>query len=221
MAAPTIPIIAAHHHIWRAARSPWLSGPVMSRILGDYTPIRRDYLIGEYAADARSAGVAASVHAEANADDDIGEARWAAETGRTAGLVQAVVAHADLAALDVAATLDTLAQIPGVRGIRQQLHWHPNPAWRYAPTPDLMLQPAWQQGLRRVHAHNLLFELQVFPNQYPHAARLLDTFPQMTFVLLHAGLPDDHNRDALAAWRRGLVHLAAGWCTWPPAPTCT
>jgi hypothetical protein len=27
----------------------------------------------------------------------------------------------------------------------------------------------------------------------------------MPFVLLHAGMPDDHNRDALAAWRRGLA----------------
>jgi predicted TIM-barrel fold metal-dependent hydrolase len=54
-------------------------------------------------------------------------------------------------------------QILAVRGVRQQLHWHRNPGWRYAPIPDLMLQSAWPQGLRQVTARELLFELQVFP----------------------------------------------------------
>ncbi|MEP7173967.1 MAG: amidohydrolase, partial [Aestuariivirga sp.] len=40
-----IPIIDAHHHIWRQADLPWLQGPMVARIFGPYEPIRRDYPI--------------------------------------------------------------------------------------------------------------------------------------------------------------------------------
>ena len=41
-------IVDAHHHIWRQADMPWLSGPMQPRIFGPYEPIRRDYLIDEF-----------------------------------------------------------------------------------------------------------------------------------------------------------------------------
>ena len=46
-----IPIVDAHHHIWRQADLPWLQGPMVPRIFGPYEPIRRDYPIEEFLAD--------------------------------------------------------------------------------------------------------------------------------------------------------------------------
>ena len=43
-------IVDAHHHIWRQADMPWLSGPMQPRIFGPYESIRRDYLIDEFLA---------------------------------------------------------------------------------------------------------------------------------------------------------------------------
>ena len=37
------PIIDAHHHIWRVAAVPWLAGPILPRIFGDYSALRQDY----------------------------------------------------------------------------------------------------------------------------------------------------------------------------------
>src|SRR5207253_3995551 len=82
------------------------------------------------------------------------------------------------------------------------------PAYRFAPTPDGMLDPAWQRGLRQVAARDLLFELQVFPGQYAHALRLVDAFPDLTFVLLHAGMLEDRSREGWATWRSGLRRFA-------------
>ena len=42
-------VIDAHHHIWQFDRTPWLSGPPVKRIFGDYKGLRRDYSIAEYA----------------------------------------------------------------------------------------------------------------------------------------------------------------------------
>ena len=39
----TDPIIDVHHHIWRVANVPWLNGPQLPRIFGDYGALRRDY----------------------------------------------------------------------------------------------------------------------------------------------------------------------------------
>jgi predicted TIM-barrel fold metal-dependent hydrolase len=45
------PIVDAHHHLWRKADLPWLSGPMLPRIFGEYEAIRRDYLIDEFRQD--------------------------------------------------------------------------------------------------------------------------------------------------------------------------
>jgi predicted TIM-barrel fold metal-dependent hydrolase len=206
----TAQIVDAHHHIWRAGWTPWLSGPMTPRIFGPYQGIRRDYPAAEYAADARPSGVTRSVHVQANVAPGkaVDEVAWAAASGRQAELVQAVVAFADLTAADVGDLLDRELAYPAVRSIRQQLHWHPDPAWRYAPTPDLMLDPGWQRGLREVTRRGLHFELQVFPNQYAHALRLVEAFSDTTFVLLHAGMPADRTAEGMAFWRQGLARFA-------------
>ena len=59
-------IVDAHHHIWRQADMPWLSGPMLPRIFGPYGPIRRDYLIDEFLEDLAGTGVVKSVYVQAN-----------------------------------------------------------------------------------------------------------------------------------------------------------
>jgi predicted TIM-barrel fold metal-dependent hydrolase len=204
-------IVDAHHHIWRLERTPWLVGPPVPRIFGSYDALRRDYLIEEYAADAGPLGVTASVHVQANVAPgaEVDEVAWAASCGARAGLVQGVVGFADLSAPDVGDTLDRQLAVSALRGIRQQLHWHPDPALSYAPGPREMLRPEWQRGLRETTDRGLLFELQVFPHQYDDAIRLVDRFPDTTFVLLHAGMPHDPSPDGVDAWRQGLGRFAA------------
>lgn len=202
----TTQIADAHHHIWRTDWTPWLSGPMTPRIFGPYEALRRDYLADEYAADARPNAVTKSVHVQANVAPGraVAEVAWAMASGRRVGLVQAVVAFADLTATNIGDLLDRELAYSAVRGIRQQLHWHPDPAWRYAPVPDLMLHPDWQRGLHEVTGRGLHFELQVFPHQYVHALRLVEAFSETTFVLLHAcGVPEVCVACELQRWAGG------------------
>jgi predicted TIM-barrel fold metal-dependent hydrolase len=202
-------IIDAHHHIWRLGSLPWLQGPEVPRIFGPHAPLRRDYLAADYLADIAVSGVTASVFVQANAaaGKSLEEAQWVA---RTAGghPVGAIVAGADLASPSIADELDALLAVPGVRGIRQQLHWHEKPAYRYAATPDAMLQAHWLRGFAELDARGLVFELQVFPSQYDAALSLVDRFPSTPFVLLHAGMPEDRSAAGDASWRQGLRRFA-------------
>ncbi|MDQ0469610.1 amidohydrolase family protein [Labrys wisconsinensis] len=203
-------IIDAHHHIWRQADLPWLSGPMLPRIFGPYESIRRDYPPEEYIADAAPHGVTGSVYVQANWAPARGldEARWVQGEHERTGWPTAQVAYADLAGPDVAAELRALAAIPTVRGIRQQLHWHETPLYRFAARPDLMNDPAWRRGFALLGEHGLLFELQIFTAQFADGARLAADFPGTPFVLMHCGMPEDLLEAGFAAWREGLKRLA-------------
>ena len=204
-------IIDAHHHIWRAARVPWLSGPMQPRIFGEYSAIRRDYTIDDYMADAQPHGVVKSVFVQVNVapGDELEEVAWTQSVGDAHGFPHGIVAHADLCASDAAATLDREQAYSRVRGIRQQLHWHENPLYRFAPRPDIMNGGAFRAGMKALAARGLLFELQVFAGQMRDAARLAADFPEVTFVLLHAGMPEDRSPDGRKRWRDGMRLLAA------------
>jgi predicted TIM-barrel fold metal-dependent hydrolase len=175
-------IIDAHHHLWRAARVPWLSGPMQPRIFGEYAAIRRDYLFEDYMADAQPHGVAKSVFVQVNVapGDEVNEVAWAQSIGDAHGFPHGIVAYADLCDPRVAATLDREQAHSRVRGIRQQLHWHKNPLYCFAHRPDIMNDNAFRNGMEELAARGLLFELQVFASQMRDAARLTRDFPQVT-----------------------------------------
>ncbi len=204
-------IIDAHHHIWRHAHTPWLNGPALPRIFGDYEALRRDYLAQDFIDDVVPLGVVASVYIQVNVGpgDEVDEIEWVASVAREHAFPQASVGYADLSTARVASTLDRLQAAGNLRGIRQQLHWHENPAYRFASRPDLMNDAAWRAGLREVESRGLLFELQVFASQMPDAAALARDFPGVTFVLLHAGMLEDRTPAGMAAWRSGMARLAA------------
>ncbi|MEY2524334.1 MAG: hypothetical protein QOJ66_2899 [Ilumatobacteraceae bacterium] len=206
----SIPIVDAHHHIWRYADVPWLHGPAVPRIFGDYDALRRDYLIEEYAADCRPCDVVQSVYIQINVarGDEIREVEAAAAEGARCALVQGIVAFADLCAPDVGSVLDAQLEVGPVRGVRQQLHWHTDPAKSFASRPDLILDSAFQRGLLEVSQRDLLFELQLFAHQFDDALTVVDRFPDTTFVLLHAGMSYDRTPEGVTTWAAGLARVA-------------
>lgn len=206
-----IPLVDAHHHIWRQADLAWLQGPPQPRIFGEYAAIRRDYPIEEYVAEARAAGVVRSVYVQTNwpAGREEEEVAWVQSVADRHGFPHAIVGYADLAAPAVGAALDRMMKHSRLRGIRQQLHWHEKDLYRFASRPDLMDDPAWRVGLGEVARRGLLFELQVFAGQMMASARLVRAFPQATFVLMHAGMLEDRSPDGWTRWRAGMRALAA------------
>jgi predicted TIM-barrel fold metal-dependent hydrolase len=205
------PIVDAHHHIWRLADLPWLSGPPVPRIFGDYGAIRRDYPIEEYLADIASSNVVKSVYVQANwaTERARDEVAWVQSVADSFGFPHAIVGYADLEQDDCARVLDEQMRFRNMRGIRQQLHWHVNTQYRFASRPDLMKSPKWQRGLKEVADRNLLFELQVFASQMADAAEVARAFPTVTFILTHAGMLEEFSLENVELWRAGMQSLAA------------
>jgi predicted TIM-barrel fold metal-dependent hydrolase len=207
----TQPVIDAHHHIWRQADLPWLAGPMVPRIFGPYEPIRRDYPVEEYLDDVAGSGVVKSVYVQANwpREQAVDEAAWVQAEADRSGWPHGIVAYADLMSDDVRPTLDRLAEIPLVRGVRMQLHWHDNPQYRFAPHADVADDPVFRRNLAALADYRMSFDLQVFAPQMEGAARLAADHPRTIFILQHAGMLEDLTDKGREAWLRGMRLLSA------------
>lgn len=204
-------MIDAHHHIWRRGDLPWLDGPEQPRIFGSYSSIRRDYLIDEYSAEAQASGVTRSVYVQANwaAERAVDEAAWVQAVADNSGWPHAIVAYADVTGADPRPEIDRLlAAAPLLRGIRQQFHWHRNREYRFASRPDLCCDPNVQRNIARLGEYGLAFDLQIFTSQIPGAVALAESCRDVTFIVQHAGMPEDLSADAMDLWEAGMQMLA-------------
>ena len=203
-------IIDAHHHIWQMKNLPWLVGEPVPRIFGPYHSIRRDYPIEEYLADIRDCGVGQTVYVQVNwiPHQEVDETRWVQSVANKFGCPNAIVGFADLTEPNIGATLAAHRVSPLFRGVRQQLHWHANPQYRFASRPDLMNDGHWRRGFALLQKLGLVFELQVFTSQMADGARLAADFPETTIILEHAGMLEDRSPDGWNRWRAGMRLLA-------------
>jgi predicted TIM-barrel fold metal-dependent hydrolase len=204
-------IVDSHFHVWRQADLHWLMGPMQPRIFGPYEPIRRDYPMAEYLADLAGTGVEKAIYVQANwpVDKAADEAAFIEKVALETGWPHATVAYADMTVEDVRPALDRLARFPRVRGIRQQLHWHANPQYRFAATPELCRDPTVQRNVGRLADYAFAFDLQVFAGQMAGAVALAQACPTVIFVLQHAGMLEDTSPQGRDAWRSGMRSLAA------------
>ncbi len=204
-------MIDAHHHIWRQEDLPWLMGPEQPRIFGEYGAIRRDYPIEEYLKDIQGKGIEKSVYVQANWEPSraLDEAKWVQSVSDEYGWPNAIIAYADFTVEDVRSQLDDLAAVDLVRGIRQQLHWHENPAYRFAPHADLSSDENVKRNMQYLADYGWSFDLQVFAPQMSGAAELVKHCPDVTFVLQHSGMLEDLTDAGMADWEEGMRKLAA------------
>ena len=204
-----------HHHLWDLGTNyyPWLTDRITQRVCGEYSAIRKNYLLADFLRDVGTLPVVRTIHVQAEHDstDPVRETAWLqsiAGSGQAGGLPHGIVAYADLRREDAPAILEAHATHANLRGIRQMLHevlldpGHAHPA--------LFGDPAWQRNLGLLRRHGLSFDLQIYPQQADAACALLARYPETTFVLCHAGQPARQDDEAfMHMWRASLHRLAA------------
>lgn len=224
-------VVDSHIHIWRK-EDPGLLSSTKPHYIGNYDPIRRDYLMTELLGDARTTNVGKFVYVQTNwSAGPLVETRWVQSVADANGHPDAIVGFADLTDPDVEFTLRAQMESPLFRGVRMALNWHEKEPFRaHCATPDMMTNRDFLRGMAILESLGLSFDLQVLPHQLEAAATLASEFPTITFVLDHAGLPHDRTVNGLAEWRRGMKGIASlpnvfvklsglGMCThdWSPS----
>ena len=203
-------IIDSHFHIWRQADQPWLVGPMVPRIFGPYEPIRRDYPIEEFLEDQKDSGIAKGVYVQTNwaKEDFEKEVAFVSDTAERTGWPHAIVGYADMTVEDVRPQIDRLMKYPLLRGVRMQLHWHEEPAFRFAASPDQVIDPTVRTNVARLKDYGLSFDLQLFPAQMKDGLQLVGENPGIDFILTHCGMLTAADPATVEAWEAGLRVLA-------------
>lgn len=203
-------IVDPHHHLWDHGRNryPWLEGEMHDRGWGDPRPLQRNYLVPDLLADAARQGLEKSVHVQANAADPVAETAWLEETAAAHGFPHGIVAFADFSSPEVESVLERHARHPRMRGIRQVLNRHADPKLNRAPR-DYLADETWRRNLGALRQYGWSFDVQVYWQQMPAVTALANRYPDIQFVLDHAGMPVERDAAGLEGWRRGMRALAA------------
>ena len=206
------PIVDAHHHLWElsSGRYAWLTDGPREVVFGSTAPLIRDYLLADYRADMAGIDLVKSVHIQASflGDDPAAETRWLQAIADEHGFPHGIVAHACLEEPNADAVLEAHCAQRNMRGIRQILSWHRNPAWSFNERADLMRDAAWRRGFGLLRRHGLSFDMMIYSGQLGDALDLARAFHDTQIVLNHTGSPADRGDDAIAAWRAGMSALA-------------
>ena len=202
-------IIDAHHHLWDLDHGyayPWLQDqPSGEGMLGNLASVAKTYLPADYLADSASYEVVKSVHIEAVPLDPLAETSWL--TGLGTAIPTGIVGHVDLTAPDAEAIIAAHAAFPAVRGVRQIVNWHANPAFTFTPR-DLLADSDWQRGYGLLRKYNFSFDMQLYAGQMGEAHDLARRNPDTLIVVNHAGMPVDRDPAGIAAWHDGMRTLA-------------
>ena len=206
------PIIDPHHHLFdlETGNYPWLQGPMLKRVFGDYSSIRKDYLIDDFVADIKNQNVVKTVHLQVEYDhnDPVAETRWLQGVADKHGYPHGIVAFADLSSKDVQQVLEAHLEFPNVRGIRQCLNFHRDPVKTFIDRADLMSDAQWRAGYSLLERYGLSFDLQLYYTQMEEATALARDFPDTPVVLNHTGMPVDRSPEEIDAWKKSMTLLA-------------
>jgi predicted TIM-barrel fold metal-dependent hydrolase len=203
-------IVDAHHHVWDPDVNyhPWLRDkPFHGFRYGDYSAIKRRYLVSDYLTDARHWQVAGTVYVEAEWDpkDPTGEMDFIAGLRRTSGYPSVAVGQIRLDEGAAEATLEKFADHDFVRSVRQKPRANASPSDR---TAGGMTDERWRNGFAELRKHGLRFDLQTPWWHLDEAADLARDFPDTQIIINHAGLPADRSEAGLSAWRAAMARVA-------------
>lgn len=203
-------VVDAHMHLWdlENIRYPWLMPPFSTDgPNGSVKAIAASYGLDNYFIDAQDVPVQKIIHIEAGAhpDDALKETRWLQALADETGYPHAFIAHAPLNDPKVETLLAAHSEHKNLRGIRQILNWHQNPALTYT-SHNLLENPGFQRGFALLNKFDLLFDLQIYPGQMLQAYDLIKEHPGVSVVLNHMGMPIDKDRKE---WQQGMATLSS------------
>ena len=189
-------IVDAHHHLWDPARRdyPWMTG--------DAAVLRRPIGLDDLRATVEPLGVGATVAVQAASTEEE-TVELLALAAASGGLVAGVVGWIHLTAPDAGERLAALREAPGgerLVGIRHAVHDEPDPGW--------LEREDVARGLRAVAEAGLPYDLLLFPEHLPAAARIAAALPELGLVVDHGAKPHIAAGER-EPWSSDLAALAA------------
>ncbi len=209
-----LPIIDAHHHFWdlKQNKNPWLCGETLKSFrYGDYSSIRKNFLVEDFKRVSANQNVVKTVHMEAEweTSDPVGETEWLMGLHDQTGYPHAIIGQAWFDRDDVEQVLAGHAAYPLVRSVRQKPKASASPDDYKPGLPGSMADPVFRTGFRHLKRYGLHYDLQTVWWHLGEAADLARDFPDTTIIVNHTGVPSDRSVKGLAGWREAMETVAA------------
>lgn len=184
--------IDSHQHFWlyEPAAYPWIQ-PSMEILRRDYLPTDLEPQLVGYDLDGSMV---------VQAQHTMAETRWLLEMASTRPSILGVVGWTPLIEPAVARTVEQLAAVPALKGLRHILHDEPDD--RY------MLRDDFNRGLACLSQHDLVYDVVVFARHLPAVLELVDRHPSQRFVVDHLAKPTIRAARFDEEWARNLRRLA-------------
>ncbi len=183
--------IDAHHHLWALARGDygWLTPGL--------APIYRDFSLSDLAQHLAAARIEGTILVQAAPTE--AETEFLLDIAENADLVRGVVGWTDFDAADAVARIDEMAAGKLLVGLR--------PMVQDIPDDDWVLRPALAPLLTAMARTGLVFDALVLPRHLSRLLRLVDSHPDLQFVLDHCAKPRLATGE-IAIWQRDVASLA-------------
>lgn len=187
-------IVDTHLHIidQSALAYPWLAGE---------PALNRDFSYADYAREAKRCGISDALFMEVDVDPADIEREIAYVAGKAAepgSLLRGAIASCRPEEEGFAAFLERQRADGFVKGFRRVLHVVPD---------DVSQTPLFRENVRRLAGTGLTFDLVVQARQLKLAMALVDSAPDVQFVLDHCGVPDIRAA-ADRPWRDDMAEIA-------------
>ncbi|MEP6675699.1 MAG: amidohydrolase family protein [Ferruginibacter sp.] len=114
--------------------------------------------------------------------------------------IKAVVGWVDLQANNVEERLLHYSQFKKMKGFRHVLQGEPQ--------RDLMLQPAFMNGISKLKRFNFTYDILIFPDQLKYIPEFVSAFPDQKFVIDHIAKPNIKEKQ-IDAWKKDIEIVAA------------
>lgn len=183
--------IDAHQHFWRfdPVRDSW--------IRDDMSIIKRDFLPGDLQPLLEQAGINGCIAVQADQSED--ETDFLVELANANTFIKGVVGWVDLQSENVEERLAHFHQFQIIKGFRHVLQGESR--------RDLMLTPAFINGIAALQEFGFTYDLLIFPDQLNFCKKLVARLPEQKFVLDHLGKPYI-NKGEIKEWKEDMAAMA-------------
>jgi L-fuconolactonase len=113
--------------------------------------------------------------------------------------IKGIVGWVDLQSKTVEERLKYYSQVKKIKGFRHVLQGEPQ--------RDLMLQPAFMNGVSLLKKYNYTYDILIFKDQLQYIPKFVSAFPDQPFIIDHIAKPDIKNRE-IDRWEKDIRQLA-------------
>lgn len=205
--------IDAHHHLWDldTVHYPWLAAKGEKRFFGQPDPIRKNYLVKDFAGDHQHK-ISQSVHIQVGAANSLEETELISRLSQSAQSAQSDVRHfpsAAVVAIDMRQLSIEQQIVPHLahditRGARDIIGKSPEEN-KSLPTfmPDI-----WLKNWQYLASKSLSFDLQLTSEQYGIVLKTLERVPELKVAICHLASPWDQSDSGFNYWQKQMRAFA-------------